>query len=72
MDIEGAELNAIDGAAATIARAHPRLALSIYHNAGDFWRVPERVLGIRSDYKLYIRHYTESIYETVMFFQPDV
>jgi FkbM family methyltransferase len=72
MDIEGAEFDAVEGATETIARAHPRLALSIYHNAGDFWRLPERILDIRSDYRLFIRHYTESIYETVMFFQPDV
>lgn len=70
MDIEGAELKAIDGAKATIASAHPRLAMSIYHNAGDFWRIPQAILSVRNDYDLYVRHYTESIYETVMFFIP--
>lgn len=70
MDIEGGELHAIDGAVQTISRAHPRLAISIYHSAGDFWRIPEKVLAIRDDYRLFVRHYTESIYETVMFFLP--
>lgn len=72
MDIEGAELQAVEGSVETIARFHPRLALSIYHNPGDFWRLPERILDIRNDYKLFVRHYTESIYETVMFFQPEI
>ncbi|MGO4716388.1 FkbM family methyltransferase [Bradyrhizobium sp. 2TAF24] len=70
MDIEGAELKAIEGGKATIASAHPRLAMSIYHNAGDFWRIPQAILAVRDDYDLYVRHYTETIYETVMFFIP--
>lgn len=70
MDIEGGELDAIAGASETIRIAHPKLALSIYHKAGDFWRIPQSVLAIRPDYDLYVRHYTESIYETVMFFVP--
>ncbi|MEW6639748.1 MAG: FkbM family methyltransferase [Pseudomonadota bacterium] len=70
MDIEGAELKAIEGAKATIASTHPRLAMSIYHNAGDFWRIPQAILSVRDDYALYVRHYTETIYETVMFFIP--
>lgn len=73
MDIEGAEGRAIDGARATIQDHHPRLAIAVYHyteGAGPFWRIPTQVLDIRDDYDLYIRHYTESIYETVMFFIP--
>ncbi len=70
MDIEGAEMSAIEGSSNTIKTHHPRLALCIYHNVGDFWRIPKKVLSIRDDYNIYLRHYTESIYETVMFFVP--
>ena len=70
MDIEGVEVQAIQGARETIAKAHPRLAICVYHNVGDFYRIPQLVLGIRDDYDVYIRHYTETIYETVMFFIP--
>lgn len=70
MDIEGAEGAALKGAMETIARHVPRLAISVYHVAGDFWRIPENVLSIHSGYKILLRHYTESIYETVMFFLP--
>ncbi|MBU2760474.1 FkbM family methyltransferase [Acidithiobacillus sulfurivorans] len=70
MDIEGEEFAAIDGARNTILTHHPRLAISIYHKIGDFWRIPKLVLSIRSDYEVFLRHYTESIYETVMFFMP--
>jgi FkbM family methyltransferase len=70
MDIEGAERPAIAGAAGLIARDAPRLALAAYHRVDDLRRIPEQVLAIRSDYDLYLRHYTEGRDETVMFFQP--
>lgn len=70
IDIEGEEAAAIEGARRTIAEHHPRLAICVYHRAGDFWRIPRQVLAIRDDYDIYLRHYTESIYETVMFFMP--
>jgi FkbM family methyltransferase len=70
MDVEGAELQVIDGAKHTISTYGPRLAICVYHKAGDFWRIPQKILSIRSDYRIYLRHYTESIYETVMFFIP--
>lgn len=70
MDIEGAELAAIAGARETIIRCHPRLAISVYHQPSDLWRVPQEVLAIRDDYELFLRHYTEGVTETVMFFLP--
>jgi FkbM family methyltransferase len=70
IDIEGEEAAAIAGARRTIAAHHPRLAVCVYHRAGDFWRIPQQVLAIRDDYNIYLRHYTESVYETVMFFVP--
>ena len=70
MDIEGAEMLAIEGAKKTITRYRPRLAVCIYHNVGDFWRIPKKILSFNNDYSIFVRHYTESIYETVMFFIP--
>ena len=70
MDIEGAEKEAIDGARKLIKKYHPKLAISVYHKKDDFWKIPELVFSIRSDYKLYLRHYTEGISETIMFFIP--
>ena len=70
MDIEGAEHAALNGAERIIANSHPRLAICVYHKAGDFHRIPRLVLSVRDDYDIHLRHYTESIYETVMFFIP--
>lgn len=71
MDIEGAELEAIEGAKETIAKYRPKLAVSIYHRPCDTWMIPEKILSIYDGYKIYLRHYTESVYETVMFFIPN-
>lgn len=70
MDIEGAELDAIAGASATIRAHKPVLAICVYHSPSDFWEIPKAVFKIQPDYKVYLRHYTESIYETVMYFVP--
>jgi FkbM family methyltransferase len=70
LDIEGVEHEALQGAAEHIGKHTPKLAVCIYHDQRDFWRVPQRVLEINDRYNLFVRHYTESIRETVMFFVP--
>jgi FkbM family methyltransferase len=71
MDIEGGELSAIKGAAQTISDHRPTMAICVYHRPGDFWDVPRTVLSIAPSYRVYLRHYTECIYETVMYFVPE-
>lgn len=68
MDIEGWELEALRGAEKTILRHRPRLAVSLYHRASDFVNIPEFVLGLRPDYSLYVRHYTDSYSDTIAYF----
>jgi hypothetical protein len=46
------------------------MAVCIYHDQRDFWRVPLWVLEIDDRYDVYIRHYTQGVHETVMFFVP--
>ena len=70
LDIEGAEQDAIEGAKESIKKYKPILAICIYHKAEDWYKVPQKVLAIESNYKLYIRHYMEGIFETVMYFIP--
>lgn len=70
LDIEGAELNAINGAIETIKNYNPILAICIYHQASHWYSVPKAVLKINPSYKVYVRHYMEGIYETVMYFIP--
>jgi hypothetical protein len=70
LDLEGAEQAALKGAKDHILADHPKLAVAVYHRPEDFWKIPRYILGLRDDYKLYLRHYTEGWTETVMFFIP--
>lgn len=71
MDIEGAEAAALYGAKDTIARMHPRLAVSIYHKPEDIYELPEIILGYYPHYRLYLRHYSFSYYDTVLYAIPE-
>ncbi|MBQ8209826.1 MAG: FkbM family methyltransferase [Clostridia bacterium] len=55
-DIEGFELKAIEGASETIKRCKPKMLISCYHRSEDIFSLPLKVMSIRNDYKVYIRH----------------
>ena len=57
MDIEGAEKRALEGARKTIEKYKPKLYVCAYHRNEDFFALPEEILSIRSDYKIYLRHH---------------
>lgn len=57
MDVEGAELETIDGAKKTISEQAPKLNIALYHRVGDIFALPLLIHSIRPDYKLYMRHY---------------
>ena len=70
LDIEGAEQDAIDGAKETIKKYQPILAICVYHKAEDWYKIPQIVLDIEPNYDIYLRHYMEGIFESVMYFIP--
>jgi FkbM family methyltransferase len=51
MDIEGAEPNALRGAARTLAKFRPRLSISLEHRPTDPDTIPGLIQGLRPDYK---------------------
>ena len=58
LDVEGAELDVLKGAAMTIARFKPILAISAYHKWDDFWTLMNFVKSIRPDYEFAMRQFT--------------
>lgn len=66
MDIEGAELEALKGAKKQLEQG-VQLAISLYHKSQDIWEIPEYIKQINPDYKFYLRHYTNAIFETVLY-----
>jgi hypothetical protein len=70
VDVEGHEMNVLAGAQQVLTRMSPKLAIATYHQPDHFWRIPELVLTMQPRYTLLLRHYTESIYESVYYFLP--
>jgi hypothetical protein len=50
MDIEGAERRGLQGAAKTIRRFHPRMAICVYHQVDDIVVIPAIVGVISKEY----------------------
>lgn len=71
MDIEGAEMEALIGAEQTITMYRPKLAISVYHNEDDLWKIPYYLKEKYPWYKLYLRHYTRITTETVLYAVAD-
>jgi FkbM family methyltransferase len=67
MDIEGAETNALKGAARTIIESRPKLAIALYHSADDFERIPSMIKELVPDYKFYFSHCTIHEEESILF-----
>jgi FkbM family methyltransferase len=67
MDIEGAELSALKGAAGTIRKFHPKLAISLYHKPTDIFEIPIFIAKEFPFYKMFVEHYTIHNEETVLY-----
>jgi hypothetical protein len=50
MDIEGAEMEALEGAVETVRQFHPRMAISVEHRPSDPDRIPELVQRLWPNY----------------------
>lgn len=71
MDIEGAELEALKGAAKTIKRDKPRLAICVYHKLEDILEIPLYINGLVPEYKFYLRHESCDMAESILFAVAD-
>lgn len=64
MDIEGAEVDALEGSKNIITKNHPKLAVSTYHKLEHMWMIPKWIKNISTQYKLYLRHHTAVVWDT--------
>ena len=71
MDIEGAELSALNGGIKTIKKCRPQLAISIYHSSEDFVNIPLYLKENLENYKFRLGHYSPNLSETVLYAIPD-
>lgn len=71
MDIEGAELDALAGAAAVIRRARPALAVCAYHVQDHLWKIPLLIQEMLPDSTILLRPYCANGWELVCYAIPD-
>jgi FkbM family methyltransferase len=67
LDIEGSELEALDGAIDTIKKYNPLMAICVYHKPNHLYEVMKKVSSISSDYQFGFWHYSNSINESVLY-----
>lgn len=67
LDVEGSEMEALQGARFCIQKHVPRMAISIYHKPEDMEEICEFLLKIVPDYKFAVRHYHSDAIETILY-----
>jgi FkbM family methyltransferase len=67
MDIEGSETEALTGAKRLITESRPDMAISVYHNVSDVWRIPLMLNDWLPGYNFYLRNHYHMAMETVLY-----
>lgn len=67
LDIEGFEKQALLGAKNVIHKYKPKLAICSYHKIEDLWEVPYMIKKMNNKCKLYFRHYSNFLFETICY-----
>lgn len=70
LDVEGAELQALQGAKELIQRSRPVLALSLYHRPQDLWELPLILATMCEDYRFHIRQHFSNSFDSVLYAVP--
>jgi FkbM family methyltransferase len=67
MDVEGAELQVLEGAGETLRRLRPKLAIAAYHHDDDLVTIPRAIESLGLGYRLFLDTYSPVEEETVLF-----
>lgn len=67
MDVEGAEMDAIEGARNIIRTCKPRLAISGYNKPADLWEIPQKLKSFNPGYELTFGHHSPVQWESVFY-----
>ncbi|SSC70126.1 unnamed protein product [Ciceribacter sp. T2.26MG-112.2] len=66
-DVEGMEMALLKGAAQTIARYRPKLAICVYHYPSDIPQISSYLKSLVPDYRFALRHHSPQLMETVLY-----
>lgn len=67
LDIEGAELDTLQGAEKLLCSQRPKLAICVYHKPEDIISIPMYIASLNLGYRFYLRHYGLGNEETVLY-----
>ena len=70
MDIEGAELDALEGASDIIKNNSPVLAVSVYHQIDHLWRILSLINDIKDDYAFFFRPHAAGGWDYILYAVP--
>lgn len=70
MDIEGSEMDALEGAAQAIHTHKPLLAICVYHRPDHLWAIPMWLRKAQPDSKLFLKSYAVDGWESVCYAVP--
>lgn len=70
LDVEGSEMETLQGAKNAISRFRPKMAISLYHKPDDLFEIVNYVRSKYPFYKLYLGHYSIHAEETVLYCDP--
>lgn len=70
LDIEGAEAEALHGATGLLGNTPPVLAISAYHYPSDLWEIPLLMHRLMPGSRIYLRHYTREVDDSVCYAIP--
>jgi FkbM family methyltransferase len=66
-DVEGMEMPLLRGAAETIRRHRPKLAICVYHYPSDIPVISQYLKSLVPDYRFALRHHSPQFMETVLY-----
>jgi FkbM family methyltransferase len=70
MDIEGFEMDALEGARGVIQKYQPILSICVYHRQSDLWRVPLFIRSLVKDYRMFLRPHDVDGWQLVCYAVP--
>jgi len=70
MDIEGSEMDALNGGAQVIRKTLPILAVCVYHLPDHLWKIPLMIKKLSDDYRFFLRPHDEEGWELVCYAVP--
>jgi FkbM family methyltransferase len=70
LDVEGAELDVLNGAQQLLREAKPLIAISVYHRPDDLWSLPLLLHSFDSDYNYYLRTQGEDGMDVICYAVP--